>query len=180
MGKLSLTDTDAVEVPSGGSAVANSNYHYYSTLLTGDTACTTGGGYGEPVAVSSTPYEPQWNINAPTPPKAATGTKYDSAKPDFSLIDPYAQDGLAAVLTFGKIKYGAYNWLKGIAYSRLIAAAERHINAIKRGEDIDPESGHPHVDHAACNLMFLSRFMKTRPELDDRPVENKTDEKVMF
>jgi hypothetical protein len=106
-------------------------------------------------------------------PKPAGGTKFDKNKPDFSLIDPYAMDGLAAVLTFGKVKYGAYNWLKGIVYSRLIAATERHLNAIKKGEDIDPESNLPHVDHAMCNLMFLSRFMKTKPELDDRPEENR-------
>lgn len=139
-------------------------------------------GYYDPWSGSSAGYaQPQFTTGqwSPDPPKASSGAKYDSQKPDFSLIDPFAQEGLAKVLTFGKIKYGAYNWLKGIAYSRLIAATERHLNAIKKGEDTDPESGLPHVDHIACNIMFLSRFMKTNPQMDDRPEENK-EGKVMF
>lgn len=28
------------------------------------------------------------------------------------------------------------------------------------GNDIDPESGLPHIDHIAANVMFLSHFQK--------------------
>lgn len=66
------------------------------------------------------------------------------------------------------IKTGEHNWRGGIAYSRLISAAYRHLGAINRGEDIDPESGLPHVYHLACNVMFLSWMMENKPELDDR------------
>lgn len=67
-----------------------------------------------------------------------------------------------------EIKTGAHNWRGGIAYSRLVAAIYRHLGAINRGEDIDPESGLAHVHHLGCCVMFLSNMMKTRPDLDDR------------
>lgn len=97
-----------------------------------------------------------------------SGIKYDQDKPRVDLLDPLALEGLAAVLGFGAKKYAAHNWRGGISYSRLLGAALRHLFALLRGEDIDPESGLPHVDHLGCCWMFLSHMMKTRPDLDDR------------
>ena len=94
--------------------------------------------------------------------------KYDGEKPRMDLLDPLALEGLATVLTFGAQKYAAHNWRKGIANTRLIAAMLRHLFAIMRGEDLDPESGLPHIDHVGCCWMFLSWNMKVRPEMDDR------------
>lgn len=96
------------------------------------------------------------------------GIKHDEEKPRVDLLDPIALEGLAAVLAFGAKKYAAHNWRGGISYSRVLAAALRHLFAILRAEDIDSESGLPHVDHLGCCWMFLSNFMKTRPDLDDR------------
>ena len=96
------------------------------------------------------------------------GTKFDQDKPRVDLLDPLALEGIAKVLTFGAKKYSAHNWRGGISYSRLIGALLRHAFAIIRGEDIDPESGLPHVDHLGCCWMFLSNMMKTRADLDDR------------
>jgi len=98
----------------------------------------------------------------------ATGTKYDQDKNRVELIDAVALEGLARVLTFGANKYAAHNWRGGISYSRLLGALLRHTFAILRGEDVDPESGLPHIDHVGCCWMFLSNMMKTRPDLDDR------------
>ena len=94
--------------------------------------------------------------------------KFDGEKPRMDLLDPLALEGLAKVLTFGAQKYAAHNWRKGLANTRLIAAMLRHLFAIMRGEDIDPESGLPHIDHVGCCWMFLSNNMKVRPEMDDR------------
>lgn len=98
----------------------------------------------------------------------SSGLKYDQGKPGVHLLDPLALEGIARVLDFGANKYSAHNWRGGISYSRLLGAALRHIFAILRGENIDPESGLPHVDHLGCCWMFLSNMMKTRPDLDDR------------
>lgn len=99
--------------------------------------------------------------------KKPQGVKHDGGKPPLDLLDPIALEGMASVLAFGKEKYGANNWKGGLSYSRLIAAALRHIFAILRGERIDEESGLHHVDHAACCIMFLSYMMKMRPDMDD-------------
>ncbi len=95
------------------------------------------------------------------------GTKYDQDKPRMDLLDAEALEGLAKVLTFGANKYAAHNWRKGISNSRLIAALLRHLFAICRGEETDPESGLPHIDHVGCCWMFLSNNMKKRPDLND-------------
>jgi hypothetical protein len=94
--------------------------------------------------------------------------KFDASKPRLDLVDFEALEGLAKVLTFGAQKYAANNWRNGFEYSRVIAALMRHLSAIQKGEDTDPESGLPHIDHLGCCWMFLSNLMKTRPELDDR------------
>lgn len=113
-----------------------------------------------------------WEATASRPkPEGKTippGSKWDSDKPRMDLLDPLALEGLAKVLTFGAKKYAAHNWRGGISYSRLLGAAMRHTFSIIRGEDIDPESGLPHVDHLGCCWMFLSNMMKTRQDLDDR------------
>lgn len=114
----------------------------------------------------------QYNVDtlSQEPPKDTwtTGQKFDQDKPRMDLLDSLALEGLAKVLTFGAKKYVAHNWRGGISYSRLIAAGLRHIFALLRGEDTDPESGLPHVDHLGCCWMFLSNMMKTRKDLDDR------------
>lgn len=101
------------------------------------------------------------------------GRKDDSEKPRMDLLDHKALVGVSEVLGFGARKYAAHNWRRGISYSRLIGAAYRHLGALNSGEDIDPESGLPHVDHLGCCIMFLSNLMKTRPDLDDRYKEKK-------
>lgn len=114
------------------------------------------------------PYNVAWVEEEYTQTGSQKGIKHDSDKPRMDLLDSVALDGLAQVLAFGAKKYNAHNWRGGIAYSRIIAALLRHTFAILRGEDNDPESGLPHVDHVGCCWMFLSHMMKTRPDLDDR------------
>lgn len=96
------------------------------------------------------------------------GLKYDKEKPRTDLLDPDWMTSVADVLTFGAKKYAAHNWRGGIAYSRLIAAALRHLFAIMRNEDTDPESGLPHTAHLSCCIMFLHWTMTNRKDLDDR------------
>ncbi len=96
------------------------------------------------------------------------GLKADAEKPPVDLLDPLALQRIAEVLAFGAKKYTAHNWRKGIRYSRLIAAAQRHLMAINDGETIDPESGLPHAAHLGCCAMFLIWMMENRQDLDDR------------
>lgn len=103
-----------------------------------------------------------------------TGLKYDKEKPRMDLLDPDFLEGVAQVLTFGAEKYAAHNWRGGISISRLIAASYRHLGAINRGENIDGESGLPHVHHLACCSMFLSWMLANRSDLDDRWKRNES------
>lgn len=100
------------------------------------------------------------------------GVKFDGGKPRLDLIPSEALIGLGKVLDYGSKKYSSGNWANGINFSRLIAASLRHISAFNGGEDIDPESGLSHIDHAACNLVFLCWMRLNRPDLDDRWIKS--------
>ncbi len=96
------------------------------------------------------------------------GIKHDSEKVRVELLDPDWLIGVGKVLTFGARKYDSHNWRKGLEITRCIGAALRHIFAFLAGEDIDADSGLPHLDCASCELMFVSWLIKNRPDLDDR------------
>jgi len=99
------------------------------------------------------------------------GRKDDTGKLRFDLIPPGPLEALAAIYTMGAAKYADRNWEKGIRWGRVFGAVMRHLWAFWRGEDIDPESGLPHVAHAAWGCFALLEYMRTHPELDGRARE---------
>ncbi len=103
-------------------------------------------------------------------PPPAEGTKNDQGKLRYDLLAPEALEGLVGVLTYGATKYAPRNWERGISYSRVFAAAMRHLWAWFRGNECDPETGLSHLDHAACCIHFLSAYTKRKmTAFDDRP-----------
>lgn len=83
-----------------------------------------------------------------------------NAKPiRIDLIPAEFEEELGRVYHFGCDKYAAHNYRKGYKFSLSIASLYRHLNAWKRGEDNDPESGHSHLAHAAwhCAALFQSQ-----------------------
>jgi hypothetical protein len=101
----------------------------------------------------------------------ATGAVRSSAagKPPLSQLDGEMLRQTALVMEFGEAKYDRGNWRKGIPYNRCLDSLLRHILAFKEGETLDPESGLPHLGHAACNIQFLLRYeADNRTDLDDR------------
>lgn len=106
------------------------------------------------------------------------GIKHDSDKPKLDLIPAELLEEVGKVLSFGAKKYNRGNWCKGINYSRLIAAAMRHLNEYNKGVDIDPESNLLHVSHAATNLAFLLWMIEHRKDLDDRWINESKDKKT--
>jgi hypothetical protein len=96
------------------------------------------------------------------------GIKNDNEKPPLDLVTLEFLIGTAQALAFGANKYGRHNFKEGINYSRLIAAALRHINQYNAGLDNDEESGLSHLSHAAASLNMLMWMVKNKPELDDR------------
>lgn len=96
------------------------------------------------------------------------GLRYDDNKPQLHLLCPIALEGLANVLTIGAKKYSPGNWTKGMLWSRTLSSLLRHTFKFMAGEDLDPESGLPHIDHVLCNAMFLSNYYRRHKALDDR------------
>lgn len=97
------------------------------------------------------------------------GRKDDTGKLPMHLIPPEAHAILAQVLKDGADRYGAHNWEAGIKFTRLYDALERHLQAWRAGEDIDPDSGRSHLEHVLCNAMFLAVLnARGRMDCDDR------------
>ncbi len=83
------------------------------------------------------------------------GLKYDENKVRVDLLPVRALHEVAKVLTFGAKKYGANNWQNVKPLRRYFRAAIGHLWARALGEYLDPESGLPHLAHAACCVLFL-------------------------
>lgn len=101
--------------------------------------------------------------------KDEAGSKYDAGKLRMDLIPIYPLREWAKVLTMGAKKYADRNWEMGMSWSRLYAAAQRHMTAFWAREDLDPEWQLHHLSHAMCCISFLLEYTQTHKELDDRP-----------
>lgn len=99
-----------------------------------------------------------------------TGFAGHLAKALNALADPMVD--AARVFDYGRKKYAAWNWAKGMAWSVPMACALRHLKAILEGQPNDLESFLPHEGHVACNIIMLQTFVRSYPEGDDRcPVD---------
>lgn len=125
------------------------------------------------------------------------GLRYDTGKARTDLLDPVAMMGTARVLAKGARKYAAWNWAKGMPWSKVIGSLLRHTFKFMLGEDWDADpscaecqkgtvgtdnwickdhTGELHVDCIGCNAMFLQRYARSHTSLDDRFKELITNE----
>ncbi len=95
--------------------------------------------------------------------------KNDQDKPAAHLLPTVALEAIAQVLAFGARKYAPNGWRKVDKRTRYYGATLRHLFAWHRGETLDPESGLPHLAHAACSLLFLLESELSGFGEDDRP-----------
>ncbi len=105
---------------------------------------------------------------------ADQGRKDDAEKNRTDLYPPASYLATCRALTYGEKKYAAWNWAKGIQYSRVYGALLRHLFAWFCGQHKDPESGLHHLDHAGCCLAFLQHYEsdpRQYESYDDRPLE---------
>lgn len=100
--------------------------------------------------------------------QAATGVKFDGGKPPVDLVPAEFVLSAARAFAYGAVKYSRHNWRGGMKYSRLFSSLQRHLLAWNEGEELDPESGLSHLDHAAASLAMLVSMVKHRTDLDDR------------
>lgn len=98
-----------------------------------------------------------------------SGIKHDIGKARWDLIPWDGLEEIVNVMTFGAEKYGDRNWENGLAYSRVWAAAIRHMWKWFHGENNDPETGLSHLAHTGCCILFLLAYERRGNEGDDRP-----------
>ena len=85
-----------------------------------------------------------------------------------SLISFNFASGVAKAFEFGMRKYGRYNYLDGMKWTRISSAALRHLYKWIWGETYDNESGLNHLYHVgACIQMLVDYQVGERGE-DDR------------
>ena len=92
------------------------------------------------------------------------GVKYDQGKLRYDLVPVGVHEGLCDVITYGAAKYDDNNWMH-VEPKRYEAALFRHINAWRKGEKNDSESGKHHLFHAMACLAFLVEH----ENLEDKP-----------
>lgn len=87
-----------------------------------------------------------------------------------SLVPLKAVGMIARVYNYGAQKYAAHNWRKGYDWSLSYDACRRHLDAFWEGENLDPESGLPHLAHAGFHILTMLTFLldKRYAAKDDR------------
>jgi hypothetical protein len=107
-----------------------------------------------------------------TNPKDAVGT----AKVPFSTIPAQVMAETGLALLEGALKYGRHNYrAAGVRASVYYDAAIRHLTAFWEGQDIDPDSGLPHIVKAIACFVVLRDSQIQGNWVDDRPPKTPGD-----
>jgi len=99
---------------------------------------------------------------------SATGGAKGEKDSQLAWCDPLTLLELGKVYGFGARKYDPSNYRKGYEWSKSFSAMMRHALAFWSGEDNDPESGLPHMAHAAWHCLTMISFMREHRQFDDR------------
>lgn len=98
----------------------------------------------------------------------ATGGQKGSKDTMIGALDPVALLLLGRIAGMGAKKYEAFNFLKGYDWSLSYNALLRHLFLWLAGEDLDVESGLPHMAHAMWHAHALVGFQARGIGTDDR------------
>lgn len=101
-------------------------------------------------------------------PKDLIGSK----KPPISLCPSGLLVPLSKVVQLGAKKYGKTNWRSTkVRYTVYVDAAFRHLLQALDGEDLDSESGQPHLAHVAACVAIVLDADAVGTLIDDRPLK---------
>ena len=104
-----------------------------------------------------------------------TGGQKGQKDIQISYIPYEALGELSKVYVYGAEKYARDNWKKGYAWNLNVDALYRHLGLFNDGEDLDPESGLPHIAHCAWHCLTLLWFMKHYPQGDYRAISGRQE-----
>lgn len=91
------------------------------------------------------------------------------------LCPPILTIRVAAVLRWGANKVGRWRWNwrdNPIQLTTYLDAIERHLIAVRAGEELDDETGEPHLAHIAANCGIILDAQLAGTLVDDRPKNN--------
>jgi hypothetical protein len=97
-----------------------------------------------------------------------TGGQKGTKPCQIGAVDVRSLIEVGKVAGFGAGKYERYNFLLGYKWSLSYDALQRHLMAFWGGEANDPESGLPHLAHAAWHCLALLSFSLRGLGTDDR------------
>lgn len=115
----------------------------------------------------------RWSMYPPGPDEERvtdpdTGGTKGRKEARLGSIDPEALLTLARVAGYGERKYDRLNYMRGFAWSLSFDALQRHLLEFWSGNTLDPESGLPHLAHAAWHCLALLAFDIHGLGTDDR------------
>lgn len=105
-------------------------------------------------------------------PKDLIGAK----KINMALLPTAGKIKVAQCMEDGAHKYGPFNWRdvnKKVGYMTYLAAAERHLDAFKDGEDLTRDSKLCHLASICAGLMVLIDAIECGTAIDNRPIKGK-------
>lgn len=100
--------------------------------------------------------------------KESRGKKHDEEKEPLAYIPLAALKAEGSAFKHGAKKYDAWNYKNGIAVTRTVSAAVRHIYQFLSGENVDAESGAHHLGCARANLAMALDTLENHSNFDDR------------
>jgi len=120
----------------------------------------------------SWPVAPKPALPAPLPPAEKATNPKDAIGCDKLPLHLWPETATALGclgLLDGALKYGRSNFrVIGVRASIYYDAARRHLNAWFEGEDIDPDSGLPHLAHALATIAIVIDAQAAGKLNDDR------------
>jgi hypothetical protein len=88
-----------------------------------------------------------------------TGGQKGQKAEQYSLIPVEAMAQVARVYAHGAEKYSRNNWRLGYDWHLSYDAMQRHLTAFWGGQDLDLDSGLPHLAHAVFHALTLLTYL---------------------
>lgn len=93
-------------------------------------------------------------------------------KAPLHYLEPAAEEQIARAMQSGAEKYGYRNYtIEPVRLTVYISAMLRHVNALRNGEDEDPDSGLSPLAHIGANVHVLLAAAAAGKLVDDRAGE---------